>query len=192
MPTYSTLEAAPIADTGVSADSTLPGLRGLAKLSDLRPVIKIDSREIQPLQFERLASVVGTLYSGDYALAGGEWIAAVERKSIDDAVASIQGDNRERFERELMRLRGCRFRRLVIVGSLEEIAAGRYHSKMNPRAVLASLFCFEIRYEVPLVFCPTPEAAARQIENWMFWNAREVVENANDLLRGSKATTLKV
>ena len=31
------------------------------------------------------------------------------------------------------------------------------------------------------------EAAARKIERWSWWFAREVVENANDLLRGSKA-----
>jgi hypothetical protein len=39
MPTYRTLPAVPIADTGVSADATLPGLRGLARLADLRPTI---------------------------------------------------------------------------------------------------------------------------------------------------------
>jgi hypothetical protein len=45
-----------------------------------------------------------------------------------------------------------------------------------------------VRYDLPIVFAETPEAAAREIERWSWWFAREVVETANDLLRGSKAT----
>jgi hypothetical protein len=37
-----------------------------------------------PLRFERLKAVAGTLYSGDYSIAGLEASFAVERKSIDD------------------------------------------------------------------------------------------------------------
>ena len=54
MSSYRMPAAVPQPDTGVSADSTLPGLRGLRDLADLRPVIKIDSREQAPLVFTRL------------------------------------------------------------------------------------------------------------------------------------------
>jgi hypothetical protein len=56
--------------------------------------------------------------------------------------------------------------------------------------VLATLGAFEIRY-LPVIFAATPEAAAREIERWAWFFAREVVQNANDLLRGSRivATT---
>jgi ERCC4-type nuclease len=93
-------------ETNVPADATLPGLRGLRDLVDLRPVIKIDSREQAPLVFTRLQAVAGTLYAGDYSIAGLESSFAVERKSIDDLANCCMGANRDRFEHELLRLRG--------------------------------------------------------------------------------------
>jgi hypothetical protein len=83
-------------------------------------------------------------------------------------------------------MRGYRFKRLLVVGTREDIAAGHYHSKIAPKAVLATLGAFEVRYDLPIVFADTPEAAAREIERWAFWFAREVVEDGNDLLRGCK------
>lgn len=72
--------------------------------------------------------------------------------------------NRERFARELHRLRGYRFKRLLIIGTREDIAAGRYHSKIAPKAVLATLGAFEIRFDLPVVYAETPETAASLIE----------------------------
>ena len=46
---------------------TLPALRSLGKLADLRPIVVIDNREQTPLVFTNLPSVPGTLTSGDYA-----------------------------------------------------------------------------------------------------------------------------
>jgi hypothetical protein len=39
--------------------------------------------------------------------------------------ACCMGENRQRFERELHRLRGFRFARLLVVGSEEEILQGQ-------------------------------------------------------------------
>jgi DNA excision repair protein ERCC-4 len=186
MPGYVMPPTVPTPDTGVPSDMMLPGLRGLAKLADLRPVIVIDGREQAPLRFERLRSIPGTLYSGDYSIAGLESRFAVERKSIDDLANCCLAGQRDRFEHELLRLPGYRFRRLLVIGTREDIAAGRYHSRIAPKAVLATLGAFEARY-LPVVFAETPEAGAREIERWSWWFAREVVEAANDLLRGSNA-----
>jgi hypothetical protein len=78
MPTYVMPAVLPVPDTNVPADSTLPGLRGLAKLADLRPVIvamstspefwrrrnsricAMMSSEQDPLVFIRLQAVPGT------------------------------------------------------------------------------------------------------------------------------------
>jgi ERCC4-type nuclease len=169
----------------INSEATLPALRGLAKLADLRPVIVVDSREQEPLMFTRLQSVRGTLYSGDYSIQGLESKFVVERKSIDDLVNCCVNSNRERFEHELHRLRGFCFVRLLVIGTREDIAAGRYHSKITPNAVLATLDTFEIRYSIPLVFCPSSVEAALVIERWIWRFAREVVTDANNLLRGS-------
>jgi hypothetical protein len=94
------------------------------------------------------------------------------------------GANRERFEHELHRLRGFRFRRLLIVGTREEIEAGVYRSNIKPAAVLGSLAAWEIRYDAPIVFEADPEAAGRRVESWVFWFAREHFECMNAMLRG--------
>ena len=95
------------------------------------------------------------------------------------------GDNRERFERELHRLRGYRFKRLLVVGSEGEILAGEYHSNIKPQAVMATLCAFEVRYDLPVVFAPTPEEGARRIERWAFYFARQAVEAVNNLWRAA-------
>jgi ERCC4-type nuclease len=103
----------------------LPALRGLAALATCRPIIVIDSREQEPLAFSHLEFVTSSLYSGDYSVAGLEHLFTVERKSIEDIVACCMGPNRSRFERELCRLRGYRFKRLLIIGCREDITTGR-------------------------------------------------------------------
>jgi ERCC4-type nuclease len=165
-------------------ETTLPGLRGLANLADCRPVIVVDSREQTPLCFTNLQVVTGSLYSGDYSIRCLGDSFAVERKSIDDFANCCLASNRERFEHELHRLRGFRFKRLLIVGTREDIAAGRYYSRIAPKAVLATLGAFEVRFDLPIVFAETTESAALAIERWAFYFSREVVQNANMLLRG--------
>ena len=96
------------------------------------------------------------------------------------------GDSRQRFERELHRLRGFRFKRLLIVGTEEEILSGRYHSNIKPQAVMATLGAFEARYDLPVVFRPSPELAAAQIERWAWYFSREVVEVVNNLWRSAR------
>jgi ERCC4-type nuclease len=135
---------------------TLPALRSLGNLAGVRPVVVVDTREQCPLPFGRLAVERGTLASGDYSFRGGEELFAVERKSIPDLAACCVGDNRDRFFRELHRLRGFRFKRLLIVGSREEIEQGEYVSQIKPQAVLATLRAFEVRFDMPVAFAPSP------------------------------------
>lgn len=175
----------------MSLDAEIPGLPALHSLGNLagvRPVVVIDTREQCPLPFARLAVERGTLPTGDYSFRGGEELFAVERKSIPDLVACCVGENRERFFRELHRLRGYRWKRLIVVGTREAIERGEYHSNVAPKAVLSTLAALEARFDVPVVFCPSPKEAGSKIEAWAFWFARELVENVNDLARASGVT----
>jgi len=117
----------------------LLALRSLGELADCQPVIVIDTREQAPLAFGRLQSIRGTLQMGDYSVKGLESLFAIERKSIGDLVGCCVGENRERFERELHRLRGFRFKRLLIVGTEAQIQEGQYCSNIKPQAVMATL-----------------------------------------------------
>ncbi len=99
-------------------------------------MIVVDTREQDPLIFERLASVRGSLQTGDYSVAGLQDQFSIERKTVSDLIGCCMGDNRERFERELHRLRGYRFKRLLVVGSEAEIPASITRTS-SPRRVLA-------------------------------------------------------
>ena len=151
----------------------------------VRPTLIVDTREQNPLVFQHLASERGTLATGDYSFAGGEEVFAIERKSIADLAACCVGDNRDRFERELHRLRGFRFARLLIVGCEAEVTTHRYRGNINPKAVLHTVRAFEARY-VPVVWEPFPEKAAALVEQWAFWYAREVAKTAECVIAGSR------
>lgn len=158
---------------------------------DIEPLIVIDTREQEPLRFEHLTAITATLTSGDYSVAGLENLFAVERKTVADIVGSVTS-GRERFERELLRLRGYRFKRLLIIGSAEEIdkhvkhIKKRYKSKANAACVVASLRAFEHRYDVPVVWAGSATEAAEMIEVWAFYAAREVLKNSAALQNATK------
>jgi DNA excision repair protein ERCC-4 len=159
----------------------LPPPPQLSGSADFRPVVIIDTREQTPLAFQNLPAERGTLTTGDYSFRGGEDLFAVERKSVADLIACCCGENRQRFERELHRLRGFRFARLLIVGSEAEITAHRYRGNMNPKAVLHTVRAFEARY-VPVVWEPSEGRAAEMVERWVYWFAREVVTAARSVV----------
>lgn len=160
----------------------LPVLRNRRDLAEALPTVVVDTREQDPLPIARLPTVAGTLTSGDYALAGAEERLAIERKSIADLVSCV-GPERDRFERELHRLRGHDFARLLIVGTETEIREHRYRSRTKPKSVLHSLYAWEIRFRVPFVFAPTPEAGAALVERWTWFYCREIIEGTNETLR---------
>jgi single-strand DNA-binding protein len=160
--------------------------KSLGKSTDLQPVIVIDTREQEPLTFSRFRTVTAALQTGDYSILGLESMFAVERKSLPDLVACCCAGNRERFERELHRLRGFRIKRQLVVGTEEALAAGCYRSAIALKAVMASLGAWEARFDLPVVFSPTPEAAAAQIEHWAHWVNREYLVIAERLSTATK------
>lgn len=165
---------------------TFPLIRRVADAEQgNRPTLIIDTREQAPLPFQRLTTIRGTLATGDYSFAGGQELFAVERKTLSDLIGCCTA-SRERFERELHRLRGYRFKRLLIVGTRQEIERGEYRSNIRPAAVLHSLAAWECRYDVPVVFEPTPEAAGARVEAWAFWFARELIEHTRSILAPGK------
>ena len=151
-----------------------------ATVNDL-PTIIIDTREQTPLAFQNLPCEVGTLQTGDYSIKWFEDHFIVERKSVSDLVGSVTFE-RDRFERELVRMRGYEFRRLLVVGTMADIEEHRYQSRAEPKAVIASVTAFEIRYQLPVAWCPTPTAAALQIERWAIYFLREKLNKARAMI----------
>ena len=143
---------------------------------EIQPTIICDTREQMPLPLERFPVERGTLTTGDYSFAGGEHLLSIERKSIPDLIQSLTSE-RERFIRELERLRGYRFARLLVIGTEEAIAMKQYRGSANPKAMMHNVYSIEAKF-VPVVFAPTPEAGARLVERWIYWTARAAIETA--------------
>lgn len=120
-----------------------------------------DTREQAPFTFGGYDCEVqaGTLTTGDYSLAGLEDRFAVERKSLDDLLGCLTGEGRERFKRELARARGLDVFAVVVEASFQDMAEGRYRSKMKPHAALQSVLAFQVRYRVPFLWCGTRAGA---------------------------------
>jgi DNA excision repair protein ERCC-4 len=145
------------------------------------PVLVTDTREQTPLTFTRFRSVPGTLTTGDYSIRGLEHHFAIERKSLPDLIGCMVGDNRERLARELHRLNGFAFRRLLVTCPEAEINAGLWRSRITPKVVRHTLAAIEAR-GCPVVFAETPEDAARRIEYWAFWFTREHLRSAKAII----------
>lgn len=123
--------------------------------------IIIDSREQQPYSFSKWPVTIerAGLPTGDYSLPGFTDRAAIERKSLDDLVGCLMGENRHRFERELSRGRVYELFAVIVEADLSDLARGHYTSKMKPEACLQSVTAFFVRYRVPFLFCGSRKGA---------------------------------
>ena len=138
------------------ADNTLTDKADLTdKTGEKKPLrIVVDSREQAPFRLEGYSCTVevGTLASGDYSLRGFTDRIGVERKSLPDLVACLSVE-RERFARELSRLRVFDAACVVVEAPAHELRAGHYRSQLNPEAGWQSVLAFSMRYRIPFIWC---------------------------------------
>ena len=118
----------------------------------LLPVV-IDTREQTPFLFAGypVSLIRASLDSGDYSVAGFERRIALERKSLDDLLGCLTHD-RDRFERELTRLRGYDVAMVIVESPLLALRQHRYKSRMEPAAAEQSWKAMMQRYMVPFHF----------------------------------------
>lgn len=79
----------------------------------------------------------------------------VERKMNLDELAQCFTRGRERFKREFERAAEHEGRVFLLCenGSIEKIMRHEYRSKFAPKAFLASIVAWNIRYDLQLIFC---------------------------------------
>ena len=97
------------------------------------------------------------LKEGDYSTPALERIARIERKSITD-LASTLSWGRERFERELERLKSLRFTCICVEGDVTQVYRV---TQMHPHAILGSLSAMLARWECPVLFCGNEAGCGR-------------------------------
>jgi DNA excision repair protein ERCC-4 len=140
-----------------------------------RMVVVVDTREQAPYAFdpERVTIVRRALPAGDYSLDGHETAIAVERKSIDDYVASVVR-GRDRFARELRILAGYDVACVVVEAALDDILARRYRSGAHPNAVFGATLSIIVDRSVPVFFCGDRQIAQRFVEGLLCRYHRKV------------------
>jgi ERCC4-type nuclease len=139
----------------------------------------VDSREQNPVTLA-LPFVVDTLVTGDYGLRDFPEAIAIERKSLDDLLGCI-GRERERFEREVLRLLGYDVHAIVIEASWSQIEAGGWRSKITPSQALGSLLGWQAK-GLQICMVDDHERAGRYISRLLFTVAKRRYREARALL----------
>lgn len=152
------------------------------KLSEL--TIIIDTREqrnqhiAEYLNRKKAPFISRKLDIGDYSaeLPEGSFERSfvVERKrSLDELCGNFTAD-RERFERELLRAKAYGVKVFLVIenASWNDVFLHNYSSKLSEKALLASLFSWQVRYNVTIIFCKT-ENSPNVIYGLLWYAARE-------------------
>lgn len=145
--------------------------------------ILIDSREQRPLEFfygpadaqKKVRTEIIGLNTGDYSIKGFEQTEiSIERKSLPDILGCI-GHDRDRFEREIERLRAFPCRLIAIEASWDEIQMGQWRSKLTPKQVMGSIQGWNA-LGIPFFFHHDRRVLSEYIRNMMFIHARRCFE----------------
>jgi dsDNA-binding SOS-regulon protein len=149
-----------------------------------------DTRERQGWYFpkkDRCAGMIDKgLKTGDYTLRGYEDIVCIERKASPEELALNLGKHKDRFVRELERMKDIEHRYIVCEFSLDELLNFPENSRMpeekkkglriTGRYMIRCLIEFGIKYNVHVLYCGTKVNAfkvtesifKRMVENYGF------------------------
>jgi len=127
-----------------------------------------DTREQNPYTFTGFPVEVepGTLTAGDYSVPGFTDEVAIERKELSDLMGCLTHD-RDRFTRELERLRGYKSAALLIEAPYSAIKAGMYRSRMKPDAAVQSILSIMEKYRMPVFFAADRQAGERFVYDFL-------------------------
>lgn len=128
---------------------------------------------------------------GDYTYSAlkpdGEWLfpengtvnpyLAIERKMSLDELAGCFTHDRKRFEREFERAKANNARIILLIedANWENLINGRYRSKFNANAFVASICAWTARYNLTVIFCKA-ESSGRIIHDLLYYDLKERIE----------------
>jgi ERCC4-type nuclease len=159
---------------GPVAPPAIPVLaeRGGTQLHTPRPRVIVDTREQNPLSFERFEGWFSgiehrALQLGDYSIEGMEERCAVERKDLADLIQSFTG-NRAVFLSRLRRLSELPHGLLVITASLKEIKSKYDFSAANPNQITQSLIAVLVGLRLPFICTETHELGEEIVASYLY------------------------
>jgi len=106
------------------------------------------------------------LVTGDYSVLGLEHLIAIERKGLADLVGCV-GRDRERFKRELERLKAFPYRALVIEANWSQIENGEFLGQVSPESVTASLLSWAMD-GLPVIMAGDAAQAAQFVRRMLY------------------------
>jgi ERCC4-type nuclease len=151
-------------------------------LVETKPTLLYDTREQLPYEFTRFSDQFAAiekrkLLCGDYSILGWETQICFERKSIQDLVSTVI-HGKERFGKELAKLREYEHAAIVIEASYQQVASPYTFSDANPKSVIGLLQSHQLRYGVHVIFAGTRVHAEAHIAGmllkWFIYNSKTV------------------
>jgi len=133
-------------------------------------LIRIDTREQTPLEFESCPTVRGTISTFDYSLEGDQEHFAVERKSLPDLIQSLA--IQKNYIRELKKIRRARtagFPRIIYVVEANREDVEYFDFSIFTRGRVGASFIFhqlselEYTHDVHVIFSGDALGAARDV-----------------------------
>jgi ERCC4-type nuclease len=134
-------------------------------------LIRVDTREQQPLDFDRCAVVRDTIPIFDYSIEGDQLHFAVERKSLPDLIQSLA--IQKNYCRELKKIRRARSIQnmprifYVVEANREDIEHFDYSlftgGRVGPDFIFHQLSELEYFHDVHVIFSGDALGAARDI-----------------------------
>jgi ERCC4-type nuclease len=159
---------------GPVAPPAIPVLaeRGGTQLHTPRPTVIVDTREQNPLSFERFEGWFSgiehrALLLGDYSIDGMEERCVVERKDLADLIQSFTA-NRAVFLSRLRRLSELPHGLLVITASLKEIKSEYAFSAANPNQITQSLIAVLVGLRLPFLCTETHELGEEIVASYLY------------------------
>lgn len=154
-------------------------------------VILVDSREQDTEQARARYEAFGCPWErrkldfGDYTAVFSclslENIVHIERKMNLSELCACFTRDRDRFKREFERARqaGAKIYLLIENASWDAAYAGRYRSKMNPAALIASMLAWLARFDCQIIMCKA-ESSGKLIHDILYREAKEMLENREE------------
>ena len=99
-------------------------------------------------------------------IAGFEDIVAIDRKSLPDFISCLT-TGRERFMREMERLRGFQSAVIVVESPFSDLASGRYRSKLDSKIAVQSVISIMQNYRMPFFFAETRKEAEKFVFDFL-------------------------
>jgi ERCC4-type nuclease len=134
-------------------------------------LIRIDTREQHPLDFDRCAVVRDTIPTFDYAIEGDQPHFAIERKSLTDLIQSLA--IQKNYVRELKKIRRARANQkmprifYVVEANREDIEHFDYShftgGRVGPDFIFHQLSELEYFHDVHVIFSGDALGTARDI-----------------------------